>query len=73
VKIELVSMALRNFIRKHVVKDSDFQPYDDYEDLLPPETIYEAQEESSIQQSETSNENYINIKRDRTTNLLITL
>jgi hypothetical protein len=35
----LISMALRNFIRKDVVKDSDFQPYDDHEDLLPPESI----------------------------------
>jgi hypothetical protein len=74
VKIVAASMALHNFIRKHAVKDAEFQPYDDDEDLLPTESIEddEAQDESSIQQLETSNGNYMNIERDRIANLLMT-
>ena len=67
-------MALHNFIRKHAIKDAEFQLYDDDEDLLPTDNISdnEAQDESSIQQSDTSNENSMNIERDHIANLLMT-
>jgi hypothetical protein len=74
VKIVVASMALHNFIRKHAIKDAKFQQYDDDEDLLPTDSISdnESQDESSIQQSDTSNENSMNIERDRIANLLMT-
>jgi hypothetical protein len=51
VKIVVVSMTLHNFIRKNAIKDAEFQPYDDDEDLLSTDNINdnEAQDESSIQ------------------------
>jgi hypothetical protein len=51
VKIVVTSMALHNFIRKHVIKDVEFQSYDDEEDLLSIDSIGDdkAQNESSIQ------------------------
>jgi hypothetical protein len=74
VKIVVASMALHNFIRKHAIKDAEFQQYDDDEDLLPTDSISdnESQDESSIQQSDTSNENSMNIERDHIANLLMT-
>jgi hypothetical protein len=74
VKIVVASMALQNFIRKYAIKDAEFQPYDDDGDLLPTDSISdnEAQDESSIQQSDTSNENSMNIERDHIANLLMT-
>jgi hypothetical protein len=74
VKIVVASMALHNFIRKHAIKDAEFQPYDDDEDLLPTDNIGndEAQDESSIQGSETSNRNFMNIECDNIANLLVT-
>ncbi|XP_059451159.1 protein ALP1-like [Corylus avellana] len=74
VKIVVASMALHNFIRKHAIKDAEFQPYDDDGDLLPTDIIGddEAHDESSIQQSQTSNENSMNIERDHIANLLMT-
>jgi hypothetical protein len=73
VKIVVASMALHNFIRKHTIKDAEFQPYDDDDDLLPTDSIIdnEAQDESSIQQSDTSNENSINIECNNIVNLLM--
>jgi hypothetical protein len=67
-------MALLNFIRKHAIKDAEFQPYDDDDDLLPTDSISdnEAQDESNIQQSDPSNENSINIECDYIANLLMT-
>jgi hypothetical protein len=52
----------------------EFQPYDDDGDLLPTDSISdnEAQDESSIQQSDTSNENSMNIECDHIANLLMT-
>jgi hypothetical protein len=66
VKIVVASMVFYNFIRKHAIKNAEFQPYDDDDDLLPIESIInnEAQDKSSIQQSDTSNENSMNIERD---------
>ena len=52
-------MALYNFIKKHAIKDAEFQTYDDDdEDLQPTDSIGddETQDESSIQQLQTSNE-----------------
>jgi hypothetical protein len=74
VKIVVAFMALHNFIRKHAIKDAEFQPYDDDEDLLSIDSLSdnEAQDESSIQQLHTSNENSMNIKRDQIANLLMT-
>jgi hypothetical protein len=74
VKIVVASMALHNFIRKHAIKDAEFQPYDDDRDLLPTDNISDnkTQDESSIQQSDTSNENSMNIERDHIANLLMT-
>jgi hypothetical protein len=74
VKIVVVSMVLHNFIRKHAIKDAEFQPYDDDENLLPTDTLSnnEEQNESSMQQSDISNENSINIERDQIANLLMT-
>jgi hypothetical protein len=73
VKIVVAFMALHNFIRKHAIQDVEFQPYDD-DDLLPTDSLSdnEAQDESSIQQSDTSNENSMNIERDHIVNLLMT-
>jgi hypothetical protein len=73
VKIVVAFMALHNFIRKHAIQDAEFQPYDD-DDLLPTDSLSdnEAQDESSIQQSDTSNENSMNIERDHIVNLLMT-
>ena len=47
VKIVVASIALPNFIRKHAIKDAEFQQYDDDEDLLPTDSISdnEAQDE----------------------------
>jgi hypothetical protein len=74
VKIVVASIALHNFIRKHAINDAEFQPYDDDDDLLPTNSIGddEAQDESIIQQSETSNENSMNIECDHIANLLMT-
>jgi hypothetical protein len=74
VKIVVASMTLHNFIRKHAIKDAEFQLYDDGADLLPTHSINdnEAHDESSIQQSDTSNENSMNIERDHIANLLMT-
>jgi hypothetical protein len=74
VKIVVASIALYNFIRKHAIKDAEFQPYDDDDDLLPTDSIGddETQDESSIQGSETFNQNSMNIERDHITNLLMT-
>jgi hypothetical protein len=74
VKIVVVSMVLHNFIRKHAIKDAEFQPYDDDKNLLPTDTLSnnEEQNESSMQQSDISNENSINIERDQIANLLMT-
>jgi hypothetical protein len=74
VKIVVASMALHNFIRKHTIKDAEFQPYDDEKDLLPTDSISdnEAQDESSIQGLETSNQNSMNIEHDHIVNLLMT-
>jgi hypothetical protein len=74
VKIVVASMTLRNFIRKHAIKDAEFQLYDDDEDLLPTDSIGddEAQDESSIQEPETSNQNSMNIELDHIANLLMT-
>jgi hypothetical protein len=54
---------------------SSNQPYDDDEDLLSPDSIGddEAQDESSIQRSKTSNQNSMNIERNYIANLLMTL
>jgi hypothetical protein len=73
VKIVVASMALHNFIRKHAIKDAEFQPYDDEENLLPTDNIGDdkAQDESSIQGSETSNQNSMNIEHDHIANLLM--
>jgi hypothetical protein len=73
-KIVVASMSLHNLIRKHAIEDAEFQPYDNDEDLLHIDNIddNEAQDESSIQGSETSNQNSMNIKRDHIANLLIT-
>ena len=72
-KIMVASMALHNFIRRHAIKDAEFQPYDDDEDLLPTDSIGsdEAQDESSIQGSKTSNQNSMNIEHDHIANLLM--
>jgi hypothetical protein len=74
VKIVVASMALHNFIRKHVIKDAEFQSYDEDDDLLLIDSISDnkAQDESSIQQSDTSNENSMNIEYDLIVNLLMT-
>jgi hypothetical protein len=74
VKIVVASMALHNFIRKYAIKDAEFQPYDDDENLLPTDSIGDdkAQDESSIQGSKTSNQNFMNIERDHIANLLMT-
>jgi hypothetical protein len=50
VKIVVASIALHNFIRKHPIKDVEFQLYDDNDDLLPTDSISdnEAQDESII-------------------------
>jgi hypothetical protein len=74
VKIVVTSMTLHNFIRKHVIKNVEFQPYDDEKDLLLIDSICndKAQNESSIQRSETSNQNSMNIERDHIVNLLMT-
>jgi hypothetical protein len=73
VKIVVTFIPLHNFIRKQAIKDVEFQPYDDNEDLLPTDSIGddEAQDESSIQGSKTSNQNSMNIERDHIANLLI--
>jgi hypothetical protein len=73
-KIMVASITLYNFIRKHAINNAEFQPYNDDEDLLPTDSIGdgEAQDESSIQQSETSNENFMDIERDHIVNLLMT-
>ena len=39
VKIVMASMALYNFNRRYTIKDIEFQPYDDDEDLLPTDNI----------------------------------
>ena len=67
-------MALHSFIKRHTIKDAEFQSYDDDEDLLLTDSISddEAQDESSIQGSETSNQNSMNIERDDIANLLTT-
>jgi hypothetical protein len=67
-------MILHNFIRKHAIKDAEFQLYDDDEDLLPTDSIGddEAQDELSIQEPETSNQNSMNIELDHIVNLLMT-
>ena len=74
VKIVMAYMALHNFIRKHAIKDAEFQQYDDDNDLLLTNSISEneAQDELSIQQLDTSNENSMNIERDHIANLLMT-
>ena len=74
VKIVVASMAFHNFIMKHVTKDAEFQLYDDDEDLLPTNSISDdkAQDVLSIQQSETSNENSMNIERDHIDQLHMT-
>jgi hypothetical protein len=74
VKIAVASVALHNFIRKHAIEDAEFQPYDDNEDLLLTDSIGddEAQDKSNMQQSETSNENSMNIECDHIANLLMT-
>jgi hypothetical protein len=74
VKIVVASVTLHNFIRKHAIKDAEFQPYDDDEDLLPTDSLSnnEEQDESSMQQSDISNENSMNIERDQIANLLMT-
>jgi hypothetical protein len=38
-------MALHNFVRNHAMYDAKFQPYDDDEDLLPPEIIGDNEEQ----------------------------
>jgi hypothetical protein len=50
VKIVVAFMTLHNFIRKHAIKDVEFQLYNDDENLLPTDSIGddEAQDESSI-------------------------
>ena len=74
VKIVVACMAFHNFIRKHAIKNAEFQPYDDHEDLLRIDSLSDnkAQDESSIQLSDTSNENSMNIERDQIANLLMT-
>jgi hypothetical protein len=74
VKIVMATMAFHNFIKKNAINDVEFQPYDDDGDLLPTNSIGddEAQVELSIQQSETSNENFMNIERNHIANLLMT-
>jgi hypothetical protein len=74
VKIVVASMPLHNFIKKHAIKDVEFQPCDDDEDLLPTDNLSnnEEQNESSIQQLDISNENFMNIERDQIANLLMT-
>ena len=74
VKIVVASVVLHNFIRDHEIKDAEFQPYDDDEELLPTDSIGndKTQDESSIQGLETSNEIFMNIERDHIANLLMT-
>ena len=74
VKIVVASMAIHNFIRNHALEDFKFKAYDDDGDLLPTEGLEneDAQEESSTQQLETSNENVMNVERDRISTLLMT-
>jgi hypothetical protein len=73
VKIVVASMALYNFIKKYAIKDTEFHPYDDNEDLLSTDSIGDdkALEESNIQGSETSNQNSMNIERDHIANLFM--
>jgi hypothetical protein len=73
VKIVVAFMTLYNFIRKYAIKDTEFQPYDDDEDLLPTDSIIDnkVQDKSSIQQSDISNENSMNIEYDHIANLLM--
>jgi hypothetical protein len=74
VKIVVAFMALHNFIRKHAIKDTKFQPYNDDDNLLLTNSISdnEEQDKSSIQQSDILNENSMNIECDHIANLLMT-
>ncbi|XP_042974767.1 uncharacterized protein LOC122306404 [Carya illinoinensis] len=57
---------LPDFRRGPRPMDIEFKPYDDDEDYLPPGSMEdeEAEDYSSMQQSEISNENVINIERN---------
>jgi hypothetical protein len=74
VKIVMASMTLYNFIRKYAINDTEFQPYDDDEDLLLTNSIIDnkVQDKSNIQQLDISNENSMNIEYDHIANLLMT-
>jgi hypothetical protein len=74
VKIVVASMNLYNFIRKYAINDTEFQPYDDDEDLLLTDIIIDnkVQDKSNIQQLDISNENSMNIEYDHIANLLMT-
>ena len=50
-------------IRNHAIKDFEFQPYGDDEDLLPPDCleISESQEEPDTKQSRTTSNYEMNV------------
>ncbi|XP_038973723.1 protein ALP1-like isoform X1 [Phoenix dactylifera] len=73
VQIVVASMAIHNFIRNHAIKDLEFQPYDDNEDLLPSDCleINEPQEELSAEQSQILGNREMDILRDHIASQLI--
>ena len=72
VQIVVASMAIHNYIRNHAIKDFEFQPYDNNEDLLSTDylEINEPQEELRTEQSQITSNREMDILRDRIAALL---
>ncbi|KAK2633786.1 hypothetical protein Ddye_028578 [Dipteronia dyeriana] len=71
VKIVIASMTLHNFIRIHSLKDQEFMPYDDDDELLPEEGENEREIVGGEQGINSSHEPEMDEERDRIVVLLM--
>ncbi|KAK2656004.1 hypothetical protein Ddye_009056 [Dipteronia dyeriana] len=71
VKIVIASMALHNFIKILSLKDQEFMPYDDDDELLPEEGENEREIVGEQQGTNSSYEHEMDEKRDRIAVLLM--
>ena len=71
VKIVIASMALHNFIRIHSIKDQEFMPYDDDDELLPEEGENEREIVGEEQGTNSLHEREMDEERDRIAVLLM--
>ncbi|KAK2662150.1 hypothetical protein Ddye_000724 [Dipteronia dyeriana] len=65
VNVVIASMALHNFIRIHSIKDQEFMPYDDDDELFPEEGENEREILGEEQGTNSSHEREMDEERDR--------